>query len=294
MRGLPERSIVSPPRDSASRGGLPEARDFQAIQFLKTFLETLFSTRYSCYEFREAPMPRPLADALTFPEFDELAAFFAGCKGGDAMNLEELDGFFSALIAGPDVVLPSEYWPVVLGGQLGAVAQFESVEEANRLIQLFMRHWNTIATALDRGEGYDLYFLRNASHLVTGADWADGFRRGVEMRYALWEPLINSKRHGEAILPMMTLTQEKDPELRPYLKPMSSEIRFQLLAKMTIGLTDIHRYFRDRRSGTIIPERPRQTVRRASPKVGRNEPCPCGSGKKFKVCCGADDASPLH
>ena len=30
-----------------------------------------------------------------------------------------------------------------------------------------------------------------------------------------------------------------------------------------------------------------QTVRRQGPKVGRNEPCPCGSGKKFKKCCGA-------
>ena len=29
-----------------------------------------------------------------------------------------------------------------------------------------------------------------------------------------------------------------------------------------------------------------QTVRRAGPKVGRNEPCPCGSGKKYKQCCG--------
>jgi preprotein translocase subunit SecA len=28
------------------------------------------------------------------------------------------------------------------------------------------------------------------------------------------------------------------------------------------------------------------TVRRDAPKVGRNEPCPCGSGKKFKSCCG--------
>lgn len=27
------------------------------------------------------------------------------------------------------------------------------------------------------------------------------------------------------------------------------------------------------------------TVRREAPKVGRNEPCPCGSGKKFKKCC---------
>jgi SEC-C motif domain protein len=34
----------------------------------------------------------------------------------------------------------------------------------------------------------------------------------------------------------------------------------------------------------IVPK-PKQ-VRRETPKVGRNEPCPCGSGKKFKKCCG--------
>lgn len=28
-------------------------------------------------------------------------------------------------------------------------------------------------------------------------------------------------------------------------------------------------------------------VRRAAPKVGRNDPCPCGSGRKYKRCCGA-------
>ena len=30
-----------------------------------------------------------------------------------------------------------------------------------------------------------------------------------------------------------------------------------------------------------------QTVRNEGPKVGRNDPCPCGSGKKYKKCCGA-------
>ena len=29
-----------------------------------------------------------------------------------------------------------------------------------------------------------------------------------------------------------------------------------------------------------------KTVRRESPKIGRNDPCPCGSGKKYKHCCG--------
>jgi preprotein translocase subunit SecA len=32
---------------------------------------------------------------------------------------------------------------------------------------------------------------------------------------------------------------------------------------------------------------PSVTIRRETPKVGRNEPCPCGSGKKFKACHGA-------
>jgi len=40
-------------------------------------------------------------------------------------------------------------------------------------------------------------------------------------------------------------------------------------------------YFKD---GNMVKQ---QTIRRDAPKVGRNEPCPCGSGKKFKKCCGA-------
>lgn len=35
--------------------------------------------------------------------------------------------------------------------------------------------------------------------------------------------------------------------------------------------------------GTLVGEAP---IKREEPKVGRNDPCPCGSGKKFKKCCG--------
>jgi SEC-C motif-containing protein len=38
-------------------------------------------------------------------------------------------------------------------------------------------------------------------------------------------------------------------------------------------------------TGAVPPKG--QTVRRETPKVGRNDPCPCGSGKKYKKCCGA-------
>lgn len=40
--------------------------------------------------------------------------------------------------------------------------------------------------------------------------------------------------------------------------------------------------------GAQVPEREhkQETVRRDQPKIGRNDPCPCGSGKKYKNCCG--------
>jgi uncharacterized protein len=46
-------------------------------------------------------------EPLTDAELDRLGDFLKSCKGGEAMNLEELDGFFAALIAGPDPVMPS-------------------------------------------------------------------------------------------------------------------------------------------------------------------------------------------
>ena len=55
----------------------------------------------------------PLTDA----ELNHLGEFLADCAGGDAMNVEELDGFFAALVAGPEIVVPSEYLPEVFGGR---------------------------------------------------------------------------------------------------------------------------------------------------------------------------------
>ena len=47
---------------------------------------------------------QPLTDA----EIDRLADFLKSCKGGRAMNVEALDGFFAALITGPETVMPGE------------------------------------------------------------------------------------------------------------------------------------------------------------------------------------------
>ncbi len=58
------------------------------------------------------------------------------------------------------------------------------------------------------------------------------------------------------------------------------------------GLTQTHHeraeFEKDRGRWFFVDGKPVSTepVRRAGPRVGRNDPCPCGSGKKYKKCCG--------
>jgi uncharacterized protein len=47
----------------------------------------------------------------------------------------------------------------------------------------------------------------------------------------------------------------------------------------------IDQFWKGRRHGALPPTG--QTVSGSTAKVGRNDPCPCGSGKKYKRCCGA-------
>jgi uncharacterized protein len=61
------------------------------------------------------------------------------------MNVEQLDGFFAALIAGPEVVMSSEYYSEVFGGEMSDACEFGSLDEANEILGLMMRHWNTIS-----------------------------------------------------------------------------------------------------------------------------------------------------
>ena len=56
-------------------------------------------------------------EPLTDAELDRLSDFLEGCKSGKAMNVEELDGFFAALIGGPETVMPTEYNREVFGGE---------------------------------------------------------------------------------------------------------------------------------------------------------------------------------
>jgi yecA family protein len=139
------------------------------------------------------------------------------------MNVEALDGFFAALIAGPETVMPSEYYPEVFGGEISDACEFGSLDEANEILGLMMRHWNDIAGTLFQGEAYVPLLLEDENGTAHGNDWARGFMRGMGMRHDGWAELVNDEEHGGCLIPMMMLCHEhdEDPEMRP--EPMSPE-----------------------------------------------------------------------
>jgi uncharacterized protein len=224
--------------------------------------------------------PEPLTDA----ELDRLGDFLEGCKGGKAMNVEALDGFFAALIAGPETVMPSEYNREVFGGEMPEACEFSSLDEAKEILGLLMRHWNTIAGTLLKGEAHVPLLLQGENGVAHGNDWARGFMRGMHMRHDGWAELMDDEEHGGCLVPMMMLYHEhdEDPKMRP--KSISPEKREKIIDHMAVGLLRAYRYFRSHRQ--VSPGVHTSEPRHNASKVGRNDPCPCGSGKKYKKCCG--------
>jgi uncharacterized protein len=223
---------------------------------------------------------------LSETELDELDDFLASVEGGRAMNIEELDGFFSALIAGPDLVLPSEYWPQVFGGQASGLTVFDTEEEAQGILQAMMRHWNTIARTLNEGEIYYPILVEDDDGVARGNDWALGFLRGVDMRRASWRAFLDDDDQAGSIIPMFALAHENDPNPDLRYESPTPEKRDELIRYMIVGLVKIFEYFRGTRTAEAALAADKATIR-ATPTIGASDLCFCGSGRKYKECCRA-------
>jgi uncharacterized protein len=224
-----------------------------------------------------------LDSPLTETELDQLADFLGKSQSSRAMNLEEFDGFFAALIAGPEVVPPSEYLPEVFGGEMSETRAFGGIDEANNILGLIMRHWNGIAATLGKGDVHLPILLEDENSACQASDWSRGFMRGVDMRKEAWAEVLADDEQCGWMLPVLMLYHEhdQDPELRP--GPIGPEKREEIIVKMAAGVVRAYRYFRERRPANIYNT---GSSLRHFGKVGRNNQCPCGSGKKYKRCCG--------
>jgi uncharacterized protein len=227
------------------------------------------------------------AQPLTDTELDKLADVLKRFGDKRAMNLEMIDGFFAALICGPETVPPSEYLPEIWGGQMVTEPEFEAKAILQEFLSLIMRHWNATCHTLQSGEVFLPLLLDDENGVARANDWANGFVRGMEMRRESWSVLMDDEEHGGSLIPILALAHEHhpDPEMRPYREPISAEMRERLIASAAAGVMAIYHYFE---AEPLLGARARaatRTFRRDVPKVGRNDPCPCGSGKKFKHCC---------
>lgn len=101
-----------------------------------------------------------------------------------------------------------------------------------------------------------------------------------------WAVLLNDDQNGGSLIPIFVLANEHnpDPSLRPYKESVGMEMREKLIAGAAAGMNRVYRYFKTLR--LIETDSNPTTFRHTTPKIGRNDPCPCGSGKKFKHCCG--------
>lgn len=196
----------------------------------------------------------------------------------DSLSISELDGLLTAVAVGPDLIAPSEWLTVVWGGDR---PDFESPDEASAVLSAIMGRYNQILRQLERNELAPLFWTGPEGQ-VLAADWAEGFMDGVRLRIDAWEALLRDDDDQSMLFPILVLSSDELGNNPLGLEPDErTEIAFKVPDLIPDCAWGIYQFWRERESLRSAPAR--------NNKAGRNEPCPCGSGKKHKRCCGGTD-----
>jgi uncharacterized protein len=214
------------------------------------------------------------------PDLDRLESWLhAPERRETAMPLDAVQGFLCAVLSAPNPI-PDEAW---IGEILGEGGQFTDQEERDEITGLLMRFRDFTAQELGAGEGLNFIHYEDEDD---GQDdlawWSEGYLSGVELADPSWDEGTDPDDIDEMLFPMMVLSGRLKDMAEEEGEPWDEETEKRMMSAARNGLADtvfINRQFWFEKS---IPG----TMRRDSPKVGRNDPCPCGSGKKYKNCCG--------
>lgn len=211
-------------------------------------------------------------------------------------NLEALDGFLSALAVSPSLVPPDEWQPLVWGGK---APTWTDEDEAAQVQTLLMGHWN-MCVARVRQDGDDLpdhlaplMWLPEDPDLTgedavqedaldVGRDWALGFFAGATLREAEWDQWLDGNDWIEEVfelLDQLASGEALNPE-DPTAPATALGYRDRL--GIVLGLPAMLADLNHHRVESLTPRTP---IRRDA-VPGRNAACPCGSGRKYKKCCG--------
>lgn len=121
----------------------------------------------------------------------------------ECMMLSDLDGFLTGIVIGPELIPPSEWLPVIWGGD---EPEFESVEQMQTIIGTIMGRYNEIVATMNADAGtFDPIFWEGTDGTLIVTDWAAGFLDAVALRRKAWEPLFNHRRAKTLIEPLLIL-----------------------------------------------------------------------------------------
>ncbi|MEX2615474.1 MAG: UPF0149 family protein [Alphaproteobacteria bacterium] len=198
--------------------------------------------------------------------------------GDDAMLLSELDGFLAGVIVCPDLIMPGEWMPVIWGDDEGP--EFDGVEELKTVSNLILGHYNDIIRQLDRGRYHPIFDI-DFDGTILWETWIEGFMEAMRLRPDAWIACVGIEDADlqQALFVLSRLTElatnpndieplEIDEELED-LAPDLIAAHVKILHRVRLAQTKPHV----------------ASVDGKQPNPGRNAPCPCGSGKKFKKCC---------
>jgi uncharacterized protein len=219
---------------------------------------------------------------LTLAQFDFIQDQLDKYAGETAIrSISAFDGYFAAIVSYVDDI-DFNVWYAAFWGGAKHLPKWKIESTYQRFFDLLIQHMNQVAIMLvDHPDHFAPIF--NQAEMREGLDvkdWCLGYQRGVNVAGG-WADLPEHEKGLLGLITMHTLGLDvitggkADPE-----QEFSSEEAFIEVIK--VAAVGLHQYWAQQRSDAQAVNH--EPVR-AEPKVGRNDPCPCGSGKKYKQCC---------
>ncbi|MBN1278390.1 MAG: YecA family protein [Chlorobiaceae bacterium] len=154
---------------------------------------------------------------VTGAELGELESFLLSASAPkSAMDLDMLDGFFTALASGPESLEPERWLPLVWGPEAESAPDFASIDEMQKVLALMVRYKQVVETVLSVDpESYLPLFSRcsfsdTSEERAAVENWAKGFLLGIEPLRETWQPLFEEDTEFSALAPLFLLADIGD------------------------------------------------------------------------------------
>ena len=242
-----------------------------------------------------APMnTRESARPLREDELASLDELLAAADPQDSMMIEEFDGFCAGLTCSPEAVSTESCLPMILGAPPETVRERLGDARYEQLIDLIGQHRRAVARRLYEGQTWSAVIGTDEEGRALGDAWAVGFLRALSLNPDAWAAADDDEVCVEALELIYRFAHEAgaerdsddDPDTAgddEAVEPIADEEREELVDHMLDGVHEIFTRLTPAREQALKPA----PIRREAGSAGRNDPCPCGSGRKYKHCHGA-------